>query len=49
MNEVNETWAPVFLFLVAIALIFVYHWVLEGIAYQAMARRRGLRRIFRHT
>lgn len=43
MNEVNETWAPVFLFLVAIALIFVYHWVLEGIAYQAMARRRGLR------
>ena len=32
-----------FLFLVAIALIFVYHWVLEGIAYQAMARRRGLR------
>ena len=43
MNEVNETWAPVFLFLVAIALIFVYHWVLEGIAYQTMARRRGLR------
>lgn len=41
MNEVNETWAPVFLFLVAIALIFVYHWVLEGIAYQAMARRAG--------
>ena len=32
MNEVNETWAPVFLFLVAIALIFVYHWVLEGMA-----------------
>lgn len=31
------------IFLGAIALIFMYHWVLEGIAYQAMARRRGLR------
>ena len=41
MNEINETWA--FLYLGAIVLIFAYHWVLEGIAYQTMARRRGLR------
>ena len=31
MNEINEAWA--FLYLGAIVLIFVYHWVLEGIAY----------------
>ena len=41
MNEINETWA--LLYLGAIVLIFAYHWVLEGIAYQTMARRRGLR------
>ena len=41
MNEINETWA--LLYLGAIVLIFAYHWVLEGIAYHTMARRRGLR------
>ena len=41
MNEIHETWA--LLYLGAIVLIFAYHWFLEGIANQTMARRRSLR------